>query len=68
MHNGSEPVEVYINERGDHICLKQDDYGQETVITITPEQVDELIAWLKEARDGMVRGETKLQHADFSRV
>lgn len=63
-----EPVEVYINEGADHICLKQDDYGQETVITITPDQVDELIAWLKEAKDEMCRGDLKLQHGEFSRV
>ncbi|ACB75995.1 hypothetical protein [Opitutus terrae] len=68
MDKKIEPVEVYIHESGDHICLKQDDFGEEAVLTISPDQVDELIAWLQEARDEMQRGELKLQHGEFPRV
>lgn len=55
MHKRMESVDVYINDAKDRVCLKQDDYGDgENVVMVSPEQVDTVIAWLKEARDRLL--------------
>ena len=41
-------LEAYIGKRG-HICLKQDnrEMQEETIITIPPEDVEQVIDWLQ---------------------
>jgi hypothetical protein len=47
MRTLQETIEVYVGEDGD-VCIAHVDMSEDCFVAIPPEQVDVLIAWLKE--------------------
>lgn len=47
MRTLEETIEVYVGEDGD-VCIAHVDMSEDCYVAITPEQVDTLIAWLKQ--------------------
>lgn len=47
MRSIEETIEVYVGEDGD-VCIAHVDMSEDCYVAITPEQVDTLIAWLKQ--------------------
>lgn len=47
MRTLEETIEVYVGEDGD-VCIAHVDMSEDCYVAIAPEQVDTLIAWLKQ--------------------
>jgi hypothetical protein len=57
MHKRLEAIEVYVDKDRNQICIAQDDVGGGApIIGISPEQLDVVIEWLKEAREELAKG------------
>ena len=47
MRTLEETIEVYVGEQGE-VCIAHVDMSEDCYVAIAPEQVDTLIAWLKQ--------------------